>query len=223
MNSRVKRYARRLSGNRSFKPASIPISQLKTIQMGLDEFEALRLVDYEGKSQIEASEEMHVSRATLQRLLLKGRSKMVDVVLNNHMLEVQNEISNIKLKGENKLDIENLNQKIIAFPTSDKVTIDSHFGRAKYFGIYTVENNEITAIDVLSPPPHAPGVIPNFLKSHAVDVVITTNMGHKAIEHFDTEQIDIILGAKGRIDVNLNEYLAGFLTSNEVSCKRNGE
>ena len=71
MNSRIKRYARRLSGKRSFKPAGIPVSQLTTIHMNLDEFEALRLVDYEGLSQIEASEEMQPYNVCLQKHVRK--------------------------------------------------------------------------------------------------------------------------------------------------------
>ena len=220
MNSRIKRYARRLSNKRSFKPAGIPISQLKTIHMNLDEFEALRLVDYEGLSQIEASEEMHVSRATIQRLLNKARKKTVDAVLHNHILEVNNEITNIKLKGENNYDIEAKSEKIIAFPTSDKITIDAHFGRSGGFALYTVKNNEMVSVIHITPPPHAPGVIPKFLKEHHVDVVITKNMGEKAVQHFADSNIDIILGASGRIDVNLNEYLGGFLSSKEAYCKR---
>lgn len=220
MNSRIKRYARRLSEKRTFKPAGIPISQLQTLLMNLDEFEAMRLVDYEGLSQIEASEEMQVSRATIQRLLSKARKKIVSAILHNHILEVNNEITNIMLKGENKHDIVGLDQIIVAFPTSDKVTIDAHFGRASYFTIYTIKNNEIIAIEYLNPPPHAPGVIPSFLKDHNVNVVITKNMGEKAVELFAQSNIDIILGASGRMDVNLNEYLAGFLSSTEVSCTR---
>jgi predicted DNA-binding protein (UPF0251 family)/predicted Fe-Mo cluster-binding NifX family protein len=220
VSTRIKRYARRLSGKRSFKPAGIPVSQLKTVHMNLDEFEALRLVDYEGFSQIEASEEMQISRATVQRLLAKARKKTVDAVLHNHILEVNNEITNIKLKGENKYDIASKDHKTIAFPTSDKVTIDSHFGRASSFALYTVDNHEIKQIVHLIPPPHAPGVIPKFLKEHKVDVVITKSMGAKAVTHFAESNIDIILGASGRIDVNLNEYLAGFLSSTEKSCIR---
>jgi len=220
MNSRIKRYARRLSGKRSFKPAGIPVSQLTTIHMNLDEFEALRLVDYEGLSQIEASEEMHVSRATLQRLLAKARKKTVDAVLHNHILEVNNEITNIKLKGENKYDIGTMPLKIIAFPSSDQLTIDAHFGRTSGFSLYTIRNNEVISVIHVTPPPHAPGVIPKFLKEHHVDVVITKNMGEKAVQHFANSNIDIILGASGRIDVNLNEYLGGFLNSTETSCKR---
>lgn len=221
MNSRIKRYARRLETTKTFKPSGVPSNSLETNNMGLDEFEALRLVDYEGLSQIDAAEEMQVSRATIQRLLLKARKKIVDSILNNKSLEISNEISNIKLKGENKMDIESKEVKKIAFPTSDKSTIDAHFGKTKQFAIYTVKDTEVIAVNHLTPPAHAPGVIPKFLHDNEVDVVITGNMGVKAVKIFEHNGIDVILGANGRIDVNLNEYLGGFLSSRGSVCSHN--
>ncbi|EGR54240.1 DUF134 domain-containing protein [Fusobacterium varium] len=60
-----------------FKPAGIPMSELEIIEMELDELEAVRLSDYENKSQIEAGEIMNVSRGTIQRLLTSGRKKNI--------------------------------------------------------------------------------------------------------------------------------------------------
>jgi predicted DNA-binding protein (UPF0251 family)/predicted Fe-Mo cluster-binding NifX family protein len=218
MNSRKKRYARRLDSNRIYKPVGVS-RNVESNVLNLDEFEALRLVDYQGLSQIDASKEMQVSRATLQRLLDKARKKIIDSLLNNKPIEVHNEISNIKLKGENSFDIEGKEIKIIAFPTIDKVLIDSHFGRTNQFAIYSVKDNEILGVDYVIPPPHKPGVIPEFLKNKGVDVVITGNMGQRAIALFETHNIDVILGANGKIDVNLSEYLGGFLTSTGSVCE----
>ena len=46
-----------------------------------DELEAMRLVDYAGMKQEEAAEKMGVSRATVWRLLERGRKKLVEAVL----------------------------------------------------------------------------------------------------------------------------------------------
>jgi predicted DNA-binding protein (UPF0251 family) len=85
------RTCRRLDGNRNFKPSGIPARDLESVQLNLDEFEALRLCDYDGLSQIEAAESMNVSRGTVQRLLLSGRKKIVDVLLNTKELVLNNE------------------------------------------------------------------------------------------------------------------------------------
>ena len=43
-------------------------------------------------------------------------------------------------------------------------------------------------------------------------------MKEDMVAEFKKQDIDVILGAKGRIDVNLNEYLAGFLSPQAISC-----
>jgi uncharacterized protein len=85
------RNCRRLDGNRNFKPSGIPASDLEKIVLNLDEFEALRLCDYDGLSQIEAGEAMEISRGTIQRLLISGRKKIVDVLLHSKELILVNE------------------------------------------------------------------------------------------------------------------------------------
>ena len=219
INSRKKRYARRLDSSRSYKPVGVSKSNLETVYIKLDEFEALRLVDYEGLSQIEAGEEMQISRATVQRLLISGRKKFIDVLLGNKALEIKNEITNIKLKGENKMNIEEKLIKRISFPTSDKVTVDEHFGHCKEFVIYTIEENEVKEVSYVIPPEHTPGSFPKYLGEQGVDVIITGGMGAMAVNLFKQQNIDVVLGAKGRIDVNLSEYLGGFLTSKGSMCE----
>jgi len=223
ITSRKKRYARRLDSSRIYKPAGIPKSSLDTVFIKLDEFEALRLVDYEGLSQIEAADEMQVSRATVQRLLICGRKKFIDVLLGNKALEIKNEITNIKLKGENNMNIEEKLIKKIAFPTSDKVTVDEHFGHCKEFVIYIIEENEVKEVNYVKPPEHTPGSFPKYLGAQGVDVIITGGMGAMAVNLFKQQDIDVVLGAKGRIDVNLSEYLGGFLTSKGSVCDHDSE
>ncbi len=218
ISSRKKRYARRLDSSRIFKPVGVSKNDLEIVNIMLDEFEALRLVDYEGLSQIEAGIEMQVSRATVQRLLLSGRRKFIDVLLENKALEIKNEITNIKLKGENKMNIEEKLVKKISFPTSDKVTVDEHFGHCKEFVVYTIEENEVKEVKYVIPPEHTPGSFPKFLGEQGVDVIITGGMGAMAVNLFKQQNIDVVLGAKGRIDVNLSEYLGGFLTSKGSMC-----
>jgi len=216
--SRKKRYARRLDASRHFKPQGVPRSELRVQRVDLDEFEVIRLIDIEGLNQIDAATEMEVSRATVQRLLASGRKKIATAILDNCALEITNNIYNIKLKGENKMNIAAKPTKIIAFPTSDRTTIDGHFGHTKEFAIYTVADNTVSDIGYVTPPPHEPGVLPRFLADQNIDVIVTGGMGQRAVSLFERHGIDVILGANGRIDVNLNEYLAGFLDSTGSSC-----
>lgn len=85
------RCCRQLDGERVFKPIGIPLHTLEMVEIELDEFEAIRLCDLEGKSQIEASEVMKVSRGTVQRLLESGRKKIVDALLHSKGIGIKNQ------------------------------------------------------------------------------------------------------------------------------------
>ena len=69
----------------------IPAHKLSTARLDLDEFEAIRLCDLEGKNQSEAGEAMGVSRGTIQRLLNSGREKIADALLNNRMIIIEDQ------------------------------------------------------------------------------------------------------------------------------------
>jgi predicted DNA-binding protein (UPF0251 family) len=52
----------------AFKPAGVPGRELESIELGLDELEALRLADLEGLYHDAAAERMGVSRPTFGRV-----------------------------------------------------------------------------------------------------------------------------------------------------------
>jgi predicted DNA-binding protein (UPF0251 family) len=72
-----------------FKPAAIPLSELQTVRLGLDELEAMRLCDVEGLDQSRAGMHMAISRGTVQRLLARGRKKLVEALISNQAVVVE--------------------------------------------------------------------------------------------------------------------------------------
>ncbi len=72
-----------------FKPAGISVKDLKKISLTLDEFEAIRLSDFLGMSQEEASEEMEISRPTFTRLIEAARKKLADFLINGRFLNLE--------------------------------------------------------------------------------------------------------------------------------------
>lgn len=86
------RRCRPLEGGRNFKPSGIPARMLEKVSLEVDEFEAIRLCDYDGLSQIEAAEAMKISRGTIQRLLISGRKKVTDVLLNQKELIIKSNL-----------------------------------------------------------------------------------------------------------------------------------
>lgn len=69
-----------------FKPGGVPGHLLETIQLGLDELEALRLADVEGLYQDAAAQQMGISRATFGRVLQSARWKVATALLEGRKL-----------------------------------------------------------------------------------------------------------------------------------------
>lgn len=90
-----KRCCRAFNGEKIFKPVGIKMCEMDSVQIELDEFEAIRLCDYEGKNQIEASESIGLSRGTIQRLLQSGRKKILDALLHDKAIVIKNDFENI--------------------------------------------------------------------------------------------------------------------------------
>ena len=80
------RCCRRYRADRVYKPRGIPLREMKTTQISLDQFEALRLCDVERLDQEEAGRKMGVSRGTIQRLLYEGRKNIVEGILRNRAI-----------------------------------------------------------------------------------------------------------------------------------------
>jgi uncharacterized protein len=72
-----------------YKPRGIPTLDLEEIVLNLDEFEAIRLADYEQLYQEEAATEMNVSRQTFGRIIESAHKKIADVLLNGKALKIE--------------------------------------------------------------------------------------------------------------------------------------
>ncbi len=71
-----------------FKPIGVKAQGLEQVQMTLDEFEALRLADFNGLSHAEAADEMEISRSTFSRLIEKARKKVSDFFIHGKLLTI---------------------------------------------------------------------------------------------------------------------------------------
>ena len=60
-----------------------------TVILTVDEYEALRLIDMEGFSQIECSEYMQVARTTVQHIYMNARKKLTSALVTGKPLVIQ--------------------------------------------------------------------------------------------------------------------------------------
>jgi len=107
----------------------------------------------------------------------------------------------------------------VAFPTNDRSTVEEHFGHAKEFAFANVKNGKVVSTEFLTPPPHAPGVIPAFVGDKGATAIITGGMGGMAINLFKERGVEVILGARGTIEETLTTYISGNLASSGSACE----
>jgi len=73
-----------------FQPASCcRLEESADVVLSLDEFEALRLADYEGLYQEAAALKMGISRQTFGRIVENARKKVADALVNGKILRVE--------------------------------------------------------------------------------------------------------------------------------------
>lgn len=72
-----------------FKPRAVPLCQLEENILQLDEFQALKYAELDGKDQAAAAAAMKVSRQTFGNILASARRKLADAVVNGKALKIE--------------------------------------------------------------------------------------------------------------------------------------
>ena len=72
-----------------FKPRGVPLSEMEEVALGVDEIEAIRLVDLNNLDQTEAAKEMEVSQSTLQRILDGARKKIAEGLIKGKAIKIE--------------------------------------------------------------------------------------------------------------------------------------
>ena len=60
-----------------------------SIHLSVDEYEVLRLIDYENLNQEEAAEQMDVARSTIQRIYLTARKKLAQMLVEGRDIHIE--------------------------------------------------------------------------------------------------------------------------------------
>ncbi|MCC7552540.1 DUF134 domain-containing protein [Candidatus Micrarchaeota archaeon] len=87
-----------------FKPSGIRVRDTDIINLTVDEFEAIRLVDNENMEQIKAAQKMEISQPTLHRLLSSAHNKIADALCNGKAIKIKGGEYMIEEKGVPKRD-----------------------------------------------------------------------------------------------------------------------
>lgn len=98
--------------------------------------------------------------------------------------------------------------KKIAIPVDESGILDGHFGHCKYFALLDIEDTTIVNEERLTPPTHEPGVLPKWLAEKGVTDVLAGGMGHKAIQIFNYNNVNVFVGAP---QLSAGELVQGYL------------
>ena len=76
-----------------YKPAGVPLFDLRQVVLLPEELEALRLADLEGRSQEEAAEQMDISRSTFQRILARAHRQVALALTEQYALRIEGNVA----------------------------------------------------------------------------------------------------------------------------------
>jgi len=84
----------------------------------------------------------------------------------------------------------------IAIPVTNG-RLASHFGRCEEIAMIDADagTRKIIRVEMLTPPPHEPGVLARWLHEQGVDVVIAGGMGCRAEQRLAQVGVTVVIGA----------------------------
>lgn len=177
----------------------------------LDEYEAIRLIDWLGKTQEEAAGRMQVARTTVTAIYDSARKKIADALVNGRRIQIsggkyrfatENLKHNITQKGNNCMRIA---------VTYENGEVFQHFGHTEQFKLYDVENGAIVKEQVADTNGQGHSALAGFLKQAETDVLICGGIGRGAQMALDEAGIKLYAGISGSADEAARAFAAGTL------------
>lgn len=204
--------------------------------LALDEYEAIRLIDWEGLSQEQCSERMQIARTTAQKIYESARFKLSQALVEGLPLRIEGgayrlcdgreacsqgcfkrELSQLftTQKGEYAMRIA---------VTYENGEIFQHFGHTEAFKVYDVEDGKVVSSQVVSTNGSGHGALAEVLHTLQVDTLICGGIGGGAQNALASVGIRLFGGVSGNADEAVNALISGSLNYNpDVKCNHHGE
>lgn len=203
------------------------------VVLTVDEYEAIRLVDYEKRTHEQCAAQMEISRTTATEIYERARFKIADSLVNGKALSISGghyrlcrgdrergcgrrcrradrQIQTTESKGENTMRIA---------VTYENGMVFQHFGHTRQMKLYDVENGQITGEQVVDTAGSGHGALAGFLSGQQVDTLICGGIGAGAQQALSQAGIRFYGGVEGSADEAVKALLAGSLQYNaQVQC-----
>ena len=200
---------------RRFGPSDV--LNIEEVVLNLDEYECIRLIDYEGLEQEQCAAQMGVARTTVQAIYKSAREKLADSIVNAKHLRIEGgDVVRIIPKGGH------INMRIAV--TYEDGQIFQHFGHTEMFKLYDVEDGKVVGSEVVDTNGQGHGALAGFLLGNKVDVLICGGIGGGAQMALADAGIKLFGGVAGSADTAVEAFLKQELMYNpDVKCNHHGE
>lgn len=203
------------------------------ILLTVDEFEAVRLIDYEKRTHEQCARQMGVSRTTVTEMYERARTKIADCIVNGKTLCISGgnyalcDGSAKEYCGKNcsreysaRTAGERKEQRIMRIAvTYENGNVFPHFGHTEQFKIYDVEEGKITDTQVADTRGSGHGALAGLLLEWKVDTLICGGIGAGAQTALAEAGIRLYGGVSGSTDEAVAALLAGKLAFDpDVRC-----
>lgn len=191
------------------------------VALTVEEYEAVRLMDYLGQTQEEAAAQMGVARTTVQRIYAQARKKLAVFLVEGRSLQIGggsyvlcprqscHGCGGARRVCQEPTEKGNAYMKIAA--TYENGAIFPHFGHTEQFKLYTVEDGKVISSQVVPTNGSGHGALAGFLSAQGVDSLICGGIGGGAQMALAEAGIRLYAGCAGDADQRVEELLAGTL------------
>ena len=206
---------------RSFSPDDI--SATESVQMTVDEYEVLRLLDDEGLTQEDCANKMNIARTTVTAIYDSARKKIADTIVRGKRLVIAGGCCEYKPVTQGKIINKKRRNIMRIAVTYENGEIFQHFGRTEQFKVYDIENGEIKNAEVVGTNGNGHGALAGFLMEMGVDTLICGGIGGGAQNALIQAGIKLYGGVSGNADEAAKALASGTLEFNpDVQCNHHG-
>lgn len=205
------------------------------VALTVDEYEVIRLVDYEKKTHVQCAAQMGISRTTVTEIYERARYKIADCIVNGKTLRIAGGNYHVcrgragdergcgqrcrwaaqkqwrQRSGEDEVFAERNEDTMRIAATYEEGNVFQHFGHTSQMKIYDVEEGKVIHEEVVDTAGSGHGALAGFLAGLKVDMLICGGIGAGARVALAEAGIELYPGVSGQADDAVAAFLAGKL------------
>ncbi len=208
--------------------------ETRLVQLTVDEYETIRLIDYVGMTQEMCAETMQVARTTVQAIYESARRKLACALVEGTLMRIEGGAyqlcerrsacgCGLACHGCPRRAAEGGQSMIIAVPYENG-EIFQHFGHTRQFKLYTVEDSRVVSDAVVDTMGSGHSALAAYLSMRHVTALICGGIGAGAKNALAAVGIAVYGGCTGQADEAVAALLAGSLRFDpDAACRHHEE